>query len=365
MSSLPQQPYDGVLRPADAAIAERRDALLPTLFRSSHGSFLFRTRAGQLLLAWFSGQGEGADGCAIVVSRFVPGRWTAPVVASVESGASNQNPVLFQTADSDDATVYLLHTAQNCAGLLGVNQSTSRVMLVRSHDNGETWGAPQLLFPQGAGTFLRAPVVVSSDQSTLLLPLYFTPDGAGDYRAQYSAIWHVPNCEQLIRERGEWRKLAVVPGSHRGVGVQPSVVRLGDKLVALLRNRTGGKIMRSVSLDDGATWSHAEPTPLNSNNSGIAAIAFDNNRRILICFNDAAIGCRWPLSLAVSDDGGASFHSQRNLADDPRLRQYEFSYPTMLLDHDDSRVVHVAWTHARQTIAYARIVTNTMEEQPQ
>jgi predicted neuraminidase len=233
MSSLPQQPYDGVLRPADAAIAERRDALLPTLFRSSHGSFLFRTRAGQLLLAWFSGQGEGADGCAIVVSRFVPGRWTAPVVASVESGASNQNPVLFQTADSDDATVYLLHTAQNCAGLLGVNQSTSRVMLVRSHDNGETWGAPQLLFPQGAGTFLRAPVVVSSDQSTLLLPLYFTPDGAGDYRAQYSAIWHVPNCEQLIRERGEWRKLAVVPGSHRGVGVQPSVVRLGDKLVAL------------------------------------------------------------------------------------------------------------------------------------
>jgi hypothetical protein len=245
--------FDGRLHRTSA---NRFDALLSTLFASSHAPFLFETRSGQLLLTWFSGAYEGASRCAIVVASFSAAlsMWSRPVVVSVADGFSHQNPVLFQTADSD--RVFLLHTRQ-VAGPLGVSQSTSRVMLLHSDADGrDSWSEARELFAPGTGTFLRAPPL--SIGGHLVLPLYFTPAGEFDTTAQHSAVWTCKDSASAVPSRSSWRERGRIPGSENAVGVQPAVVRVGSgALVAFMRNRSGygAKIMRSESRDDGVTWS--------------------------------------------------------------------------------------------------------------
>jgi predicted neuraminidase len=354
--------FDGRLRKTDEL---RSDALLSAVFPSSHAPFLFETRKGTLMIAHFSGQFEGASRCAIVVSTFNRAlrHWRTPVVASVQTGASHQNPVLFQTADSGDR-VSLLHTQQN-AGPLGVSQSSSRVLLLHSDDEGLTWSPPLEVFARGTGTFLRAPPLAIGGQ--LLLPLYFTPSGEFDLAAQHSAIWVAKNSQTAIQSG--WRQRARIPGTENAVGVQPAVVRFrSGRLVAFMRNRSGrgAKIMRSASHNDGHSWTQAEPTDLDSNNSGIAAVVLHNDTLVL-AFNDDSDGNRFPLSLAFSDDFGITFHSRRaivdehvagggrvSLADRETIVNGEHSYPSLLVDGDGNSL-HIAWTHLRRTIAYAQM----------
>lgn len=107
--------------------------------RQSHAPFLFRAADKTVFLAWFSGDGEGASRCANVVSRLQVNAdgsksFTTPVVASVQSGKSNQNPVVFQKIDEPQRwenqsaqrhktrltflRLYLLHPSQD-AGPFG------------------------------------------------------------------------------------------------------------------------------------------------------------------------------------------------------------------------------------------------------
>lgn len=88
----------------------RKVALLQPPFESSHGSSLLALPSGGLLLAWFSGQDEGGDGVAIVVSRLAPQacRWSMPRVASRQAGRSAQNPILFVAGPR----LVLMHTSQ-------------------------------------------------------------------------------------------------------------------------------------------------------------------------------------------------------------------------------------------------------------
>lgn len=345
---------------------KRLDALLSTLFDSSHAPFLFETRRGQLLLAWFSGAFEGASRCAIVVASFnaAISKWSPPTVASVADGFSHQNPVLFQAADSD--RVFLLHTRQ-LAGPLGVSQSSSRLVLLHSDSEGASWSEPSVLFPPGTGTFLRAPPL--SIAGSLIFPIYFTPEGEFTHAAQHSAVWSCADSAGAVVSRASWRERGRIPGSENAVGVQPAVVRLaGGLLVAFMRNRSGygAKIMRSESRDDGVTWSHARATPLDSNNSGLAAVVLGNGT-LLLAFNDDAHGQRFPLSIAVSHDAGRTFDARRIALVDaavagggrvaPTRREQivngEHSYPTMLVVQGR---VHVAWTHLRETIAHAILI---------
>ena len=204
-------------------------------------------RKGDLFIAWFSGDHEGASRCAIVVSRFDydANRWIAPVVASVETGKSNQNPVLFQRA-SEPHRIYLLHPSQD-AGPFGVSQRTSEIRLLHSDDRGQTWSTPPtVIFPRGRGAFPRGRMLTAKENvSLMLLPLYFTPAGEFDHGAQYSAV--VRSLDGVT-----WTDESRIPGSEGAKGVQPQVVRLHSdaRLVAFMRNRTRGYILRSGFLID-------------------------------------------------------------------------------------------------------------------
>ena len=134
--------------------------LLPTSARENHASFITGLGDGSLGCAWFAGSAEGKPDVDILMSTAsAEGSWAADRVVAATPGRSDQNPVLFKSPTGE---LILLHTAQ----VLGA-QDTSRVLLRRSNDDGETWSGPTEI-PGDPGLFIRQPVVAVTPTRWLL-----------------------------------------------------------------------------------------------------------------------------------------------------------------------------------------------------
>ncbi len=325
-------------------------ALLPTIHPGdSHAATLVETANGDLLCAWFNGPGEGEPDTNIVLSRLPAGTdtWLEPVQLSSDARRSEQNPLLFVTPEDD---VWLLHTSNEPH-----DQSTSRVIRRISSDGGLSWERSEVLFDH-LGSFIRNPVVVLSN-GDWLLPAYDC-----DKTAERTVI-------RLSTDRGESWSVIELPDA---VGqVQMSVVELSPgELVGYFRSRAADRIYRSVSKDNGRTWTSPERTALPNNNSAVQVLRLDDGRLVMV-FNDSSAErdqFRWvddgkggvrrktlrtPLTLALSEDDGATWPYWRNLqVQDEEYRENEFgySYPTLLQTRDGR--LHVAYSYLRKTIKH-------------
>lgn len=310
-----------------------------------------------LHVAFFTGQGEGAPGNGIGFASFTDAGWSVPRVLVSDERFSMQNPVLF---DGPDSELHLLHTRQD-AGPLGHSQASSDVLHWVSTDDGATWTEQPRVFERGRGAFIRGPLVRTNDAQRVLLPLYFTPGGEFSHDRQFSGFAESSDGGRTFQTDN----VIQIPGTAGAVGVQPNVVRLPDgRLVAFHRNRTNllsHRVGRSVSTDDGRTWSTLEETDLPSNNSSVAAVILRDGR-VVVAFNNSH-GARFPLSLALSSDGGETFTRVVDLTTSELIGGGErgpesgwlcgeHSYPSMWLDED---ALWVAWTHQRLTIAVAKL----------
>ena len=86
-----------------------------------------------------------------------------------------------------------------------------------------------------------------------------------------------------------------------------NIGRLSDgTLVALYRSRWADAVYRSVSTDDGDTWTEPEPTELPNNNSSIQFVVLPDDRLALV-FNESsaadATARRTSLYDEIDDDG--------------------------------------------------------------
>ena len=88
-------------------------------------------------------------------------------------------------------------------GAFGVSQRSSKLLLLHSDDLGATWSEASVIFPQGRGAFVRAPILLSGDESEWLLPLYFTPDGEFVHTSQYAAILRSADFGQTWTDEAE------------------------------------------------------------------------------------------------------------------------------------------------------------------
>jgi len=288
---------DGLLRKVD----DRLDAIMRPLYGPSHASNLLELPDGRLLLVWFTGGNEGEEGIRIVSSYLEPGstQWTKPTSASFAEGRSNQNPVIFY--HEPDKTVRLLHTSQ----VAYEGQGTADVRIVESNDGGATWGAPKVLFTEN-GAFVKNQLIQSKDGSEWLLPMYYTPDGFLGHETQYSVIKRSADGGRTWQEH-------VMQGTH-GNCVQPTVVRLASgTLRAWFRSRAADYIYVSDSEDDGRTWSPPRKTALPNNNSGIQACRLSNGGIVMVFNNVQGPFSRYPLTVALSLDDGASWPYLRDL----------------------------------------------------
>jgi predicted neuraminidase len=349
--------FDGLMRRAQSGVQE---AFLPTIEPSSHAANLLQLKNGDLLCFWFSGIGEGRSGVAIVVSRLNSGsrQWSKPIVIDRQAGASYQNPVPFE---APDGTVWLIHTTQPA----DQGQMNARVLVVKSHDQGRTWGIPQVLFDK-PGAFVRNRIVIRPD-GAWLLPMYFTPSAGITTGAEtnYSVV-------KISKDLGATWSDCPVPDSNGYV--QPSIVPLSkSSYVAFFRSRFADFIFRSTSTD-GCTWSAPKATSLPNNNASIQAVGLKDGR-IAVAFNNAhaaniigkpSTGPRKPLTVALSSDGGNTWSASRDveLGRQGAINnaREEYSYPSILQEKNGA--ILVAYTFLRQTIKVVEFPESWIENVP-
>ncbi|OZF36751.1 glycosyl hydrolase [Rhodococcus sp. 14-2496-1d] len=382
---------------ADGAVREtsepgRSDAFLPAPQVQNHAANLAILPDGALACVWFAGTQEGVPDISVWFSRLEAGerQWSTPVQLSDDPTRSEQNPVLFVR---DSGEVWLLWTSQHAG-----NQDTARVLRRISPDGGLSWGEAHVLLPEtdAGGIFVRQPVI-RLESGRLLLPVFHCVkiDGrkwVGD--RDYSGA-------MVSDDDGTTWREAVVPDSVGCVHMN-IVVQKDGSLVALYRSRWADHIYRSVSTDDGDSWSAPVPTELPNNNSSVQVVSRADGTLALVYNHASALDAtarrvslydeidddgladgteeaesplddgdaraafwgapRAPMTLAISSDGGVTWPVRRDLdvgdgycltnnSRDGSNR--EFSYPSIVEDSDGR--LHIAYTYFRQAIKYVQL----------
>jgi predicted neuraminidase len=308
--------------------------------------------------------------------------WGEPLRLSDDPHRSEQNPVLFQTADR---VMRLLYTSQQ----LG-HQDTAVIRQRTSHD-GQTWTSPTPAFPEDAidgGQFIRQPPNIR-DGGEWLLPIFIC-------RADDNGNWNGDRDTSAVMmtvDDGHGWVCYPVPDST-GLVHMNAVATADGSLVALFRSRWADNIYLSSSLDGGRSWSAPEPTDLPNNNSSIQAVRLIDDRLALVFNNTRATGDsprrgslydeidnqprptrsphqgreavwgtpRAPLSLAFSTDDGRSWPEIVDLEvgdgycltnNSREGLNRELSYPSIVQTADGD--IHVAFTYHRRFIKYVRL----------
>lgn len=304
-----------------------------------------------VLAAWFAGSREGEDDVAIKVSKFVNGQWRVPQVIKLCS-EPHWNPVLTDLGNGKLALYFKV----------GRKIESWRTMVCYSDKLGDTWSLPVELVPGDRGG--RGPVrckIIRLSNGRLLAPASLEKNGTWEAFVDRSddngRTWQQSNLIQI--ENHDYnleqnivmnKEIEVSEQSFHGRGViQPTLWESAPGRVHMLLRSTEGRIYRSDSDDYGKSWCRAYPTELPNNNSGIDVVKIPDGTLIL-AYNPVAKnwGPRTPLSLAVSEDNGASWTKMLDLDSGDG----EFSYPALTNEED---VLHLTYTWKRKTVAYWQI----------
>jgi predicted neuraminidase len=297
-------------------------------FASCHASTLTETPDGHLLCAWFAGTEEGHSDVSIWMSRYIS-KWDAPQEIAKAKDVPCWNPVLFTMPSRE---ILLFYKA-------GRNPQQWSGMLKRSLDGGKSWSQPELL-PAGILGPVRSKPLLLKDQTLLC--------------GSSMESWQRWGCWMDITADGKtWTKSSPinVPTQYFGI-IQPTLFFTKNGTIKLLaRSHQIGYICTASSDDQGKTWTSAKPTSLPNPNSAIETVNLKDGR-ILLVYNDSKTE-RYPLNIAVSDDGGESWAMKVTLED----KEGEFSYPAMIQTQDG--LVHITYTWNRQQIKH--VVINPSE----
>lgn len=299
-------------------------------FPSCHSATIAETPTG-LVASFFGGTKERNPDVEIYISRFVDGKWLAPV--SVANGIladgkrlPTWNPVLYQVPGGDLLLFYKI----------GPKPSEWWGMMRSSKDGGKTWSDATKLPNGNIGPVKNKPVLLSN--GNLFAPSSREGDG-----------WKVHF--EVTKDNGKtWR--TVGPLQENGIkAIQPSILQYGKGKLQILARTANRAIAESWSTDNGETWSPLTKTTLPNNNSGTDAVTLKDGRQVLVYNHvlppgDLAKGARTPLNVSVSKDG-KTWYAALILEDSP-ISQY--SYPAVIQTADG--MLHFIYTWRREKIKH-------------
>ena len=340
------------------------ESLLPNEpFASCHAVDLLELPNGDILAAWFAGSRAGYADISIVLSRLDKGsdRWTEPVKVSDDETRSEQNPSLFL---KDDGEIWLVYTAQlSRTPETKPNfslQCTAEIRVKKSFDNGHTWSATETLFSR-PGSFCRQKIQKLSNGRWIFGNWICFPDETRN-GSNITVM-------QISDDEGKsWREVDVPESAGR---VHANILEMGEgHLVALLRSRFADFVYRSVSNDNGDTWSVPERTELPNNNSSISAIRLQSGA-IAMVYNPVGFSYssdktlwpdqRCPVEVGISEDEGMTWNFRRIVENgegftgrwnDINNRRYE--YPVMMQCADGTISIAYTWG-GRTNIKYVEV----------
>jgi predicted neuraminidase len=323
-------------RPQPAGVAASEFLYESAPFPQCHASTIEQTKQG-LVAAWFGGTREKHPDVGIWFSRHDGKAWSEPVEVAngVQDAATRHpcwNPVLFQMPSGPLLLFYKV----------GPSPSTWWGMLIRSDDGGLTWSKPERLPDEIAGPIKNKPILLADGR---LLCGSSTED---DNR------WRV-HMEWTADAGKTWERApSLCDGIAQGA-IQPTILRHGERLQILCRNRLGGQIWQGWSDDKGRTWSKLEHAKLPHPGSGIDGVTLKDGRQLLV-YNHTIKG-RSPLNVALSDDG-QSWQAAVVLESEPG----EYSYPAVI--QTDDGLVHITYTWKRTRVRHVTLDPAKLALQP-
>lgn len=308
-----------------------------------HASTIVQLAPGAIAAAWFGGTRERDPDVEIWFARNEGDGWTSPV--SVANGLQADgsrlptwNPVLFRPPGAPLILFYKV----------GPSPQQWWGEVIESVDGGRNWSSPRRLADGVLGPIKNKPVLLP-DGAWLSPSSIEAGEGVG---AHAGAGW------SLVFERSEdrgrtWTPSAPVSSPLNIDAIQPSVLfhSSGD-LQALARTRQG-VVASTWSKDGGRTWSALGAVDLPNPNSATDAVSLKDGRQLMV-YNHSAHradtpgkGPRWPLCLALSDDGVA-WRNVLTLEAEPIPDGY--AYPSVIQTADG--LAHVTYTHNRTRIRH-------------
>lgn len=349
------------------------ELIFPLQTEHVHGSTIDELPNGDLIAAWFQGSGERtANDVRIMGARMKKGAdaWSEPFLMADTPDIPDCNPVLwtdpqgrlwlFWIVVQSNRWEYsiLKYVRADKPGRNGPPEwSWQDIILLKpgedlgeklragvratGHDEG-MWAeyAPQYsrMLEEAAqdprkrdsGWMTRTrPIVL--DSGRILLGLY--SDG---FNTSLAAI---------SDDNGEtWRASGPMAGL---APIQPTLAqRKNGDILAFCRDSgpSPGRIMLSVSKDDGETWSVTKDLDLENPGASVAAEVLQDGRWVLV-YNDTERG-RHQLAITLSDDEGESWKWMKYLDRAPSNDIGSFSYPTVFQSNDGR--VHVTYSYVQK-----------------
>ncbi len=300
-----------------------------------HSSSIVQNENGEILAVWKGGIGEGKSNLDIASKVGIWQVHLYPNRSAVEQVHFEQesvvwNPVLGKLPSGELLLFYRV----------GAAPWASVAFMKRSADGGAHWSEPEFLPAGVVGPAKNKPLVL--EDGTLLCPSS-AQSGSPDGVYQSTALWI-----DISTDGGRsWSKSdpLVIPGQPFGA-IEPALFfdKEGD-LRLLCRDRArriGGKsgmIWTAVSKDNGHTWSELEKTDLPNPDSGFDVVDLGSGQ--LVLFYNHSHTERFPLSIAVSSDGGKTWERKCD------LEEKTGEFPAAI--QSDDGFIHVTYAYEIDT----------------
>jgi len=343
--------------------------IFPFQEKHVHSSSIIELPNGDLLSCWFEGSGErNANDVKVKGARLKKGssKWSNPFLMADTPGQPDCNPVLFVDQNNKLILYWVVVQANRWENSV-LKYRTSidyikngapkwdwqDVILLKPNDDfAETiknqfssmksrdlaWAeyAPQyetMVYEAAkdkkkreTGWMTRIhPVILPSGR--ILLPLY--SDG---YNLSLIAI---------SDDQGEsWKPSLPIVGYGN---IQPSIVQKKDgSLVAFMRDNgdSPGKILKSISIDNGYSWTAAEKTEIINPGTSVDAIKLKNGNWVMV-YNDLESD-RYSVAVSLSDDEGKTWKWTKRLERDDN-KKGSFSYPSVIQTKDG--MIHLTYSY--------------------
>ncbi len=289
--------------------------------RNSEGSFV-TLKDGRLLFCYtqfYGGSGDESAAKIVGIESSDQGKtWSPPRV------------VIDNEAGDNVMSVSLLRLKSGKIGLFYAHKDSwidCRERVRFSEDEGKTWSEPVLIVAAPGYFVLNNDRVIQLKSGRLVVPVAFhrsriaDPESSKSFDGRAINFWYLSDDEgKTWREARSWWALPAATGS----GLQePGVVELADGSLFTWARTDQGHQFEMRSTDQGNTWSAPVAGPLASPTSPASIKTIPGTTRLLALYNDHSgkfpfpKGKRTPLVSALSDDGGKTWHSAKQVESDP------------------------------------------------
>ncbi|MEZ5344935.1 MAG: sialidase family protein [Pyrinomonadaceae bacterium] len=288
-----------------------------------------RTSSGAIFIAWSYSVPGNRDGKIVGATSTDNGKtWSEPVLVLDIEGKFDGDPCVI--IDGDRILVY-------ASSVIPPNKiDKSDIWMVESRDDGRSWSKPvEIKTPYNYFVGKRH-IGLKLKDGTLVMPASYDLWAQEGIPAKTEGEMDLKAGVMLSKDGINWTphidlylfKRKVTPFSTGGV-VEPAIVELANGDLYMLM-RTGTEYLyESRSKDGGKTWSEPVQSKLYGHNTPASLWRLDNSPKEIIAIWNNSPRNRFPLSVAISANGGKTWSKPKDVATSEKL---QISYPGITQD---------------------------------